>query len=81
MRESLAALGLDGVPSRTDQDARDAIAAALIARDYEHRRFQPFGAIVVPEPPDGGMPLCARRKRRSRTSRWRYSLLTGLTTR
>jgi hypothetical protein len=29
---------------------RDAIAAALTARDYEQRRFQAFGEIVVPAP-------------------------------
>jgi predicted nuclease with RNAse H fold len=47
-REALAALELRGVPARTNQDMRDAIAAALTARDYERGRFQPFGEIVVP---------------------------------
>jgi predicted nuclease with RNAse H fold len=47
-REALAALGLQDVPARTNQDMRDAIAAALTARDYERGRFQRFGPIVVP---------------------------------
>jgi predicted nuclease with RNAse H fold len=47
-REALAALDLRGVPSRTNQDKRDAIAAALTARDYERGRCQRFGDIVVP---------------------------------
>jgi predicted nuclease with RNAse H fold len=50
-REGLAALGLEGVPSRSSQDARDAIAAALTARDYEAGRFDAFGDIIVPVPP------------------------------
>ena len=47
-REALAALALRDVPPRTNQDTRDAIAAALTARDYEQGRFQLFGEIVVP---------------------------------
>ena len=46
--EALAALQLEDVPLRTNQDMRDAIAAALTARDYERGRFQNFGDIVVP---------------------------------
>jgi predicted nuclease with RNAse H fold len=46
--EALAALELDGVPPRTNQDMRDAIAAALTGRDYEQDRFELFGDIVVP---------------------------------
>lgn len=49
-REGLAALALEDVPPSTTQDMRDAIAAALTARDYEQRRFQAFGEIVVPAP-------------------------------
>ena len=45
---ALAALDLDGVPHRTNQDQRDAIAAALTARDYARRRCEAFGDIVVP---------------------------------
>lgn len=47
-REALAALDLDGVPALTNQDARDAIAAALTAREHARGRSQSFGAIVVP---------------------------------
>jgi predicted nuclease with RNAse H fold len=50
-REALAALELRDVPPRTNQDMRDAIAAALTARDYESGRFQRFGDIVVPRLP------------------------------
>jgi len=49
-REALAALELEGVPSRTNQDMRDAIAAAVTARDYAHGRFDTFGDIIVPRP-------------------------------
>jgi predicted nuclease with RNAse H fold len=45
---ALAAHELRGVPPRTNQDTRDAIAAALTARDYEQGRCQRFGEIVVP---------------------------------
>jgi predicted nuclease with RNAse H fold len=47
-RRALAARKLRGVPSRTNQDLRDAIAAALTARDHELGRCQRFGDIVVP---------------------------------
>jgi predicted nuclease with RNAse H fold len=47
-RQALAAWALRGVPSRTNQDLRDAIGAALTARDYEWGRCQCFGDIVVP---------------------------------
>ena len=47
-REALAGMGLRGVPARTNQDQRDAIAAALTARDYAQGRFEAFGEIVVP---------------------------------
>jgi predicted nuclease with RNAse H fold len=52
-REGLAALGLEGVPARTNQDVRDAIAAALTAREHGHGRCEAFGEIVVPR----GQPL------------------------
>ena len=45
---ALAATDLVGVPSRTSQDARDAIAAALTARDYARGCCEAFGEIVVP---------------------------------
>lgn len=47
-REALVTLGLTGVPRRTNQDKRDAIAAAVTARDYEQGNSEAFGAIVVP---------------------------------
>ena len=47
-REGLAALHLEAVPPRTNQDMRDAIAAALTARDHDLGRAQAFGDIVVP---------------------------------
>jgi predicted nuclease with RNAse H fold len=47
-REALAALDLQGVPARTNQDMRDAIAAAVTARDHDRGRSQAFGDIVVP---------------------------------
>ena len=50
-RQALAASELAGVPARTNQDARDAIAAALTARDYDQGRYQAFGQIVVPRSP------------------------------
>lgn len=49
-REALAALNLQAVPPRTNQDMRDAIAAALTARDHDQGRSQAFGDIVVPLP-------------------------------
>ena len=48
-RAALAALDLEGVPARTTQDARDAIAAALTARAYAHGAAELFGEIVVPD--------------------------------
>jgi predicted nuclease with RNAse H fold len=47
-REALGESELDDVPARTNQDQRDAIAAALTARDYGRGRFERFGEIVVP---------------------------------
>jgi predicted nuclease with RNAse H fold len=47
-RHGLAALGLTGVPERTNQDQRDAIAAAVTARGHTLGRTEAFGAIVVP---------------------------------
>jgi predicted nuclease with RNAse H fold len=48
-REALDAIDLEGVPRHTNQDIRDAIAAALTARDYDQGRCERFGAIVVPQ--------------------------------
>jgi predicted nuclease with RNAse H fold len=47
-REALAALGIRDVPARTNQDTRDAIAAAVTAREYDRGRCERFGEIVVP---------------------------------
>lgn len=46
--EALAALGLAGVPDRTNQDQRDAIAAAVTAQLHAEGLTQRFGEIVVP---------------------------------
>ena len=48
-RHVLNMLALEGVPSRTNQDQRDAIAAAVTAREYARGRTETFGGeIVVP---------------------------------
>lgn len=47
-RAGIAALNLQDLPDRTNQDQRDAIAAALTARNYAQGRFEAFGEIVVP---------------------------------
>jgi predicted nuclease with RNAse H fold len=48
-RDALATLGLSGVPARTNQDQRDAIAAAVTARAYSRGRAEIIGGeIVVP---------------------------------
>lgn len=47
-REGLAALGLGSVPGRTNQDQRDAIAAAVTARQHSLGLTEAIGEIVVP---------------------------------
>ena len=47
-RQGLAALGLDGVPAQTNQDQRDAIAAAVTARQHALGMTETMGEIVVP---------------------------------
>jgi predicted nuclease with RNAse H fold len=47
-RQGLAALGLDGVPARSNQDQRDAIAAAMTARQHTLAMTETMGDIVVP---------------------------------
>jgi predicted nuclease with RNAse H fold len=47
-RAALAQLRLDGVPQRLNQDQRDAIAAALTARDLAYGLAERIGDIVVP---------------------------------
>jgi hypothetical protein len=44
----LARLGLEGVPSRTNQDQRDAIAATVTARQHTQGMTETIGEIVVP---------------------------------
>jgi Protein of unknown function (DUF429) len=41
-------LDISGLPKRMNQDDRDAIAAALVARRHLEGRTQSFGEIVVP---------------------------------
>ena len=43
----LERLGLAGTPARTNQDVRDAIAAAATAREHGRGRSEAFGEIVV----------------------------------
>ncbi len=45
---ALAGLGLEGVPTRTGQDLRDAIAAAVTAQRFAQGEAASYGAIVVP---------------------------------
>lgn len=46
--QGLARLGLDGVPGRTNQDERDAIAAAVTAWQHTRGLTHRLGEIVVP---------------------------------
>jgi predicted nuclease with RNAse H fold len=47
-RAGLATMGLAGVPARTNQDQRDAIAAAVTARQHDLGETEAIGEIVVP---------------------------------
>jgi predicted nuclease with RNAse H fold len=47
-REGLARLGLEGVPARTNQDQRDALAAAVTARQHTQGMTEAMREIVVP---------------------------------
>ena len=47
-KQGLATLRLDGAPTRTNQDQRDAIAAAVTARQHTLGMTQTVGDIVVP---------------------------------
>lgn len=47
-RAGLPVLALAGIPARTNQDERDALAAAVTARAYSRGQTEMFGAIVVP---------------------------------
>lgn len=48
-REALSRLGVTGVPARTSQDLRDAIAAAVTAYQDWCEETERFGEIVVPK--------------------------------
>jgi predicted nuclease with RNAse H fold len=50
-RSGLAALALEDLPRRTNQDTRDAIAAAVTARQHTHGLAETIGEIVVPAGP------------------------------
>jgi len=60
----LERLDLDGVPARTNQDQRDAIAAALTARQHSRGLTERFGEIVVPRA--RAVPRGPRARRRTR---------------
>lgn len=47
-RSALSSLALADIPTRTNQDQRDAIAAAVTARQYTDGRTETIGEIVVP---------------------------------
>jgi len=47
-QQGLASLGLTDVPARTNQDQRDAIGAAVTARQHTHGLTETMGTIVVP---------------------------------
>jgi predicted nuclease with RNAse H fold len=47
-KQGLARLGLEDVPTRTNQDQRDAIAAAVTARQQTQGMTETLGEIVVP---------------------------------
>ena len=51
-REVLDGLGLHGLPGSMNQDARDAIGAAVSARLYDENATERFGEIIVPRAPD-----------------------------
>jgi predicted nuclease with RNAse H fold len=47
-RHGLTKLGLSGAPKRSNQDQRDAIAAALTACQHSEGMTEPIGEIIVP---------------------------------
>jgi predicted nuclease with RNAse H fold len=57
-RSGLALVDLDGIPARTSQDVRDAIAAALTARLHDVAQTEAFGEIEVPLDPFDTVTTC-----------------------
>jgi SAM-dependent methyltransferase/predicted nuclease with RNAse H fold len=55
-RDGLARLGLEDVPRRTNQDQRDAIAAAVTARQHGAGSTESLGEIAVPRALQGVLP-------------------------
>jgi predicted nuclease with RNAse H fold len=54
--QGVVRLEVDGIPHRTNQDERDAIAAAVTARQHTAEKTEAFGEIVVPiSPPASGL--------------------------
>lgn len=53
-RAALGQLRVTGVPQRTNQDLRDAIAAAVTAREHGEGRTESFGDLVVPRGASAG---------------------------
>jgi predicted nuclease with RNAse H fold len=68
--QGVAWLGLEGIPDRTNQDQRDAIAAAVTARQHTNGSTEALGEVVVPtfrlaagqtaRPPVNGLPRVSR---------------------
>jgi predicted nuclease with RNAse H fold len=59
-RSAMADLGLGDLPAKTNQDMRDAIAAAITARQHSRGETESFGPIVVPRAPaEAGTRLVA----------------------
>lgn len=59
----LRSLAVPGLPARLDQDARDAIGAALTARAHAQALTSPFGDIVVPVASFAEFPRSGRAQR------------------
>jgi len=64
-QQGLGTLGLARLPSRTNQDQRDAIAAAVTARQHTQQMTETIGTIVVPA---GRMPMSPTPRERAGTA-------------
>ena len=60
-KRAMTMLGLEEVPAHTNQDVRDAIAAAVTARQQSRGETDAFGPIVVPKAPGPVWPASQRR--------------------